>query len=1212
MKTCDRMRRQGDASALALAMALAVSTLLIQADAYAQARDGADPAAGATAKPAILFAAPSELGHGLVDLGYLKELHGKGFEVDYTEGLDELTWERVRRYNVLVVYGAPGGFVSVLGELRGAKLTRDAFAALLERYVTSGGGVLLMPAPAYTGREVLPEGLMRRWGFRLAAERLVEADRANSATLSHMDLPMLYTRQVTPSPVSEGVTGIWYPNQYQGSPDWSSMTNPIWVSDAWRVVVRASPTTTAERIDFASSTRPLPDPFFHSGRERQSPPLYAIRDYQKGRLALVSQYPQFSVGAGTKWLYNREVLERGIGDRPSAYGRLLENTFRWLARDAPELGGFVTSPERLEAPNHRPEVIKAAVANAMRQGTNLDDYRQVPPGVMARGLIGARTAYGSGKSTVAEFAAAARRLGLRFVVFLDESTELTPPELESLKADCREHSGADLKLLGGYIIGTNIGNSMFLFGPEITLPPAQVLSGPGTSPGGSLLRLQSFEPEVTDALSWMLQVAVESQNISQIGYYNFKAAVARGGMDLPNAKMYGMAALRYYKGGKLVEDLTPEYLTTAQATIPPTPVSFNEVDSVAEMEREVRSGHSLTYARVSSLERLYEEALRYTTQYDSLGVFLSDGPMIDAWAGVHRVDTYGGQEFVTNAMLMPSLIAVSSPVGLKEVRIHNGGRLYRRFLPGGAKEFKQLLILEGAVQKNLVLVAEDTMGGRAVSYARRCWKGGSGGEVTFCSDHINDCKSPSDGRVLLAHGPFNVPVTTWAQVPDPGFTWDGGPAAARPLAAFEVSTPMLCSDKGEEIGERFEQTPLLEFSDEGATAVTSVRERTFDGRLPGCNPWHAWGPTTPARLMHYTSRYRQWNLPTLGPVDAGWYGPGVRAGIQPTLHRSELTFLQSQTIRTLVLLSNPSPSFRKAFLVIGHKDAAPETVETGALESEKTVLIATGDWFGVYTPEIGNSHLFINRGQPFWLLASNPRGGGNWLQVAADLEGKAVRSGQGYTLELFAMSYPLESAARSTSDLVRLRTYLASPDGLKLIRGTRVAGDGILELEPRDGAVELQLSRPDGLPRLTLPVRVGGMDARWSVWLWQKRGYEKGDYGNGVDRYTPLGVDDFGNAYLPAHTTWAELTHLAAGHPVVADAGGAELFIQVTPLPPIAGGEKGVRAARGEEPVRWHVSVNNPTDRVITATLRRAMELPGLNLREKTVALQPGTYQILE
>jgi hypothetical protein len=1190
---------------------MAMSTLPIGAGACAEGLHGALQAVGAGAKPVILFAAPSELGHGLVDLDYLKQLHGEGFEVDYTESLDELTWERIRRFNVLVIFGAPGGF-SFLGELRGEKLTREAFATLLERYVAAGGGVLLLAAPAYTRREVLPGELMRRWGFRLAAERLKESNSANSGTLSRMDVPMLYTRQVSPSPISEGVTGIWYPNQYRGSPDWASMTNPIWVSDAWRVVVRASPTTTAERIDFARATQPLPDPYFYPDGARQSPPLFAIRDYQKGRLALVSQYPQFSVGAGTKWFYNSEVLEHGIGDRPSAFGRLLVNTFRWLARDAPGLGGHVTDLERLEAPNYRPAVIRAAVASSMQQGTNLDDYRQVPPGVMTRGLFGARTSRSSGRNTVAEYAAAARRLGLGFVVFLEEFSELTTAKLESLKADCRQYSGDGLKLVGGYTIATNIGNSMFLYGPEITMPPAKVLSGPGATPGSTVFRQQQFEEGSLSSLEWLLQISVESRNMNQIGYYNFKEAAARGGMRLSNAKMYSMAALRYYKGGRQVEDLTHEYLATAGSTIPPTPVSLNEVSSVEEMEREVQSGHALTYARVSSLEKLYDEALRYSHQYDSLRVFVSDGPLIEAWAGVHRVDTYGGQEFVTNAMLMPALIAVSSSIGLKEIDIFNGSRLYRRFLPGGAKEFKQLLILEGAVQKNLVLAVEDTKGGRAVSYARRSWKGGSGGEVTFCSDRINDCKSPSDGPVLLAHGPYNVPVTSVAQVPNPGYTWDGGPASARALAAFEQSTPLLHSDVGEEIGGNFEQTPLLEFTDEGAAAVKSVRERVFDGRIPNYNPWWAWGPTTPAKLMNYTSRYRQWNLPTLGPAQVGWYGTGVRTGIQPTLHRCELTFLRPQTIRTLVLLSSSSAPFRKAFLVIGHKDAAPETIEAGALEEEKKVLIATGDWFGAYTPEIGNSHLFINRGQPFWIRAANPRGGGNWLQVAALLEGKTVRAGQGYTLELFAVNYPLESAAKSTSDLVRLRTYLASPDGLKLIRGTRVAGDGILELEPRDGAVELQLSRPDRLPRLTLPVRVAGMNARWSVWLWQKKGYEKGDYGNGIDRYTPLGVDDFGNAYVPAHTTWAGLTHLAAGHPVVADAGGAELFIQVTALPRIAEGEKGVRAARGEQPVRWHVSVNNPTDRVIKTTLRRAMELPGLNFCEKTVTLAPDAYQNLE
>jgi hypothetical protein len=45
----------------------------------------------------------------------------------------------------------------------------------------------------------------------------------------------------------------------------------------------------------------------------------------------VSQWPIYSVGSGTKWLYDREVLSKGLEGRPSDFGQLLENSFRWLA-----------------------------------------------------------------------------------------------------------------------------------------------------------------------------------------------------------------------------------------------------------------------------------------------------------------------------------------------------------------------------------------------------------------------------------------------------------------------------------------------------------------------------------------------------------------------------------------------------------------------------------------------------------------------------------------------------------------------------------------------------------------------------------------------------------------------------------------------------------------------------------------------------------------
>ena len=134
---------------------------------------------------------------------------------------------------------------------------------------------------------------------------------------------------------------------------------------------------------------------------------------------------------------------------------------------------------------------------------------------------------------------------------------------------------------------------------------------------------------------------------------------------------------------------------------------MNEVTSAEALTREVNSGHSLVYAQASSLDTLFPHALRWTHQYDAPNVFLSDGPIVRSWPNCHRVWTLGAEEFVTGSAVMPSPLSVVSERGLKEIRLYNGQHLFRRFLPGGVKEFHQTLVLDGTVQKNIVLVAED-------------------------------------------------------------------------------------------------------------------------------------------------------------------------------------------------------------------------------------------------------------------------------------------------------------------------------------------------------------------------------------------------------------------------------------------------------------------------------------------------------------------------
>ena len=68
---------------------------------------------------------------------------------------------------------------------------------------------------------------------------------------------------------------------------------------------------------------------------------------------------------------------------------------------------------------------------------------------------------------------------------------------------------------------------------------------------------------------------------------------------------------------------------------------------------------------------------------------------------------------------------------------------------------------------------------------------------------------------------------------------------------------------------------------------------------------------------------------------------------------------------------------------------------------------------------------------------------------------------------------------------------------------------------------------------------------------------------------------------------------------VATGVGASELRIYVTRL--------------NEQPLpsSWHVSVNNPTETMMTAAVRQNMALPGLALATTTVALEPGEMRVL-
>jgi hypothetical protein len=158
--------------------------------------------------------------------------------------------------------------------------------------------------------------------------------------------------------------------------------------------------------------------------------------------------------------------------------------------------------------------------------------------------------------------------------------------------------------------------------------------------------------------------------------------------------------------------------------------------------------------------------------------------------------------------------------------------------------------------------------------------------------------------------------------------------------------------------------------------------------------------------------------------------------------------------------------------------------------------------------------------------------------------------------------------------------------------------DGLLELAAENHAVGLSVGRPEPRVDLPLPIRLHGLNPRWSAGMHLERGYVQGHYGDANSRYRDLGFDREGTVWAPLFPDYAAETVVRIGNPVVCD--HEDVFIQVT------------RLDAGTSPSSWHVSANNPTDQELRVTFRSNLGLPGLLREAMTVTLAPGGYVVLQ
>ncbi|HEY3397624.1 MAG TPA: hypothetical protein VGM19_08200 [Armatimonadota bacterium] len=1150
--------------------------------------------APAAQKPAILFCCPGENRYEYVGYDYMQSLVQAGFTVDYLEGSAPLTWDKVKNYNVLFVFDFPA---TGLNQLESSSFQPQPpwladYWAVLDKFLKAGGGIFLHYCPFYGG--AAPNDLLKQWGLQFP---LLYLRDPGTQFMTNIHSGAAYTDQINPeSPVSKDVHGYWYPNDnhYTGQ-----HTMPILVDDNWRVVARASKAAYTEvpRFD-PGGLAPLAGALIPAAPVKD-PVLFAVRDYPGGgRLAAVQTWYQWSVGSGMKWLYNNEILSKGLGTRPSDYGKLLLNTYTWLA--APSLqsgavGGAVQDPSRMLQPMLRSGAIDQ-FHDWNYNETEVLGYRHPPiNGKLFRGLIGAQTALSGGQGTVADYAAAAVAAQLDYVVFLEDLAQMTPEKLDTLKAEVAKNTTPTLQLYAGYRMKSNIGNYMFVCGKNPVWPDQGLLIGPDQRTFN--LQYQDENGKWGQGIpgpTWCLSQTGPTLN-NTVGYYNFTKS--GNGMKWYDVRDGSTGALRTYEGGKLVEDMTPDYLTNCLYSGVLTPISLNLVRSPAELTAAVAQNQALTYAQANRPATIWEDALHWNGSYDGMNAFPSDGPQILVWPKLVRVMVFGAEWFVTSRSLNLAPIHVTSEVGLKQITIYDGTSLYRRIDCKGSKDFETTLVLNGVLQSGLVLIAEDLRGGKATSFPLRTRREGTLCQID-CGDHANDC-----AYMLLAHGPHWPMFFMTPSVPDAGGTWDGGPLAARPLLNSQFTYPWARTDQGNyEPGTPY-QIPELEFADEGATRCRMVSDRVMIPELRGTNPWSGFGPTEPSPIVDTWASHTYFDQYLTGVAPNAWGAPGVFEGPIVGLFTEQFKFKQDCTVKEIQVYNGywrQKTATYSTLLAMGKGGQITDVWDlTNTPEQPQEARIETGAWFGLFSSQVANTHLFINRGAPLILRASPWTW--LWLELFTDTRNQPVKKGDTCDVEVFSQTWPLDQAMTKAKSLADMVTYLEKPTGMELTRGRQVAGPGgLLELTPDNYAVELSIPKPEGVAR-TVPVRVSGLNRRWTAGLYQFAGYRTHYYSKQDTGWRALGLDFDGRAYAPLYVSKAANTHVLLGHPIVADAAGRDLFIQVSR----------VNDGDAQTPPAWHVSVNNPTDKPVTTTLKRAMDLAGLTLVSETMTLAPGEYRVL-
>ncbi|MHB9025761.1 MAG: hypothetical protein ACYC7E_16595 [Armatimonadota bacterium] len=1128
-------------------------------------------------QPAVLFAGTHGAGCGFQ---VANKLAAAGFALNALPhpGLNNpFPWEKAKRYNVIAV----SGIGRANADLTLPDLVKGHIATL-NRFLQEGGGLLVfgsfgqmvtdkMPQDAF----LIPLGLTP-----LFEEAPFDPDSQTVAT--SWKLPFALTKEITPSPVTAGMQSLWYPVP-AGRPGAQNHVSPFKVDNNWTVVVRGAKSSfTKKGVLQQEATDP--------GTYAQSVPLVAMRAVGKGRIVYLSITPEYLTGAHAMTTLEDIVLERGLRNTRSDGYQLLENCLKWLAEPSATgdtLGGATNDAAILR----NPFKIQYGNPYSWPEAVTFPAVEPAYPGV-----IGARTRYSSGTATADQWAVAAKERGLAFIVFLEELGTLTPENFTKLKADCARLSSTDFSAIPGITIDDEVGNHYFYCGSTLPYPDKKFLSEDGKVFRARDPALGQKDPYIKGQLAMTTLDYAYSLGSFKLtaGNYLFSQDAAPFADFFSDWDAIGVITA---KNGQVIEDATEDYLKIVDSGQGPLPLAITLMDSPSDLAKTAwrtvlrfpAQGTLVGGVAINPATKIRDYFSEWHFYPDNPSkIYVTSGPEIELWCFTGHRD-YGGDnrgDFVWQNYRWQLRGKVSSKIGLKEVCVYDGPVLFRRFLPGDAKEFEFTLDMTHDQQHNLALVATDIQGNKAVSGEQ--WDRNHRLEEFQCSDRNNQLSygmvvNKNDIGILLGgNQSLGTPLKRIAShISPPGtFKNDGqlgapafdGGAGGEP-DVIETTYPLSPAQKTPTPNVN-EARRLLHTGD--VHIGDGAREHYFTDDIGVFNVWHTLWRTAPSPDYTVTRRNHFFNINPDSPL---------------------AVFLWDITIT----LKNdlPNKGFQVGLMRNGESKlwalrGSDNTFYSGTWEENirsnsryRNTSFGKGAYAAFLDSPLGGcAVLSLTDG----LEASLPLPGRNSsnLSIALSAANAPQAKGESRQVQLLMVGIPrstdlTKNLPAPTTEVIERFYRDFGIDGGKTGYSLQATAGTILDqryILAIDGGKEYCFSgKLSGNLISSLPITVANLRDNWSSVL----------YDRAQKKARPLGMFE--------KKAWATVSlmgnlDLFIGHPIIAD--NPEVTLQVT--------QSGENA--------WRVEAHNPTAKPMTVTIRinpRFDPLAGKPFTSETLAIPAGS-----